>query len=225
MTVQMIDTLSTTAGDLPLEQIELAVGGRMWSILHTGAMISYADEQAFLGSKAAEARPYGIVLWPATLALAHDLATRSLQGKRLLELGAGTGLPGLVARSLGAHVVQTDRQKLVLHVCKLNAERNNVETERRLADWTEWTDTTKYDLIVGSDILYAEALHPALEAIFTRNLAPGGSLVISDPLRETSIKLFERMQASGWSLSFDKWTVGLQPPLRPIGVFTLSQRA
>jgi predicted nicotinamide N-methyase len=219
----MTDSLSTTAGDLPLEKIELEVGGRMWSILHTGALISHADENAFFGSKAAEARPYGSVLWPAALALAHELAMRSLQGKRILELGAGTGLPGLVARSLGAHVVQTDRQKLVLHVCKLNAERNQVETERRLADWTEWTDTTQYDLIVGSDILYAEALHPALEAIFAGNLAPGGSLVISDPFREASLSLFERMQANGWAVSFDKWTVGIKPPLRSIGVFTLSR--
>jgi hypothetical protein len=61
------------------------------------------------------------------------------------------------------------------------------------------------------------------QAIFTGNLAPGGSLVISDPFREASIPLFERMQASGWTVSFDKWTVGLQPPQRPIGVFTLSR--
>ncbi|HEY0254274.1 MAG TPA: 50S ribosomal protein L11 methyltransferase, partial [Kofleriaceae bacterium] len=167
----MTDTLSTTAGELPLEEVELEVGDRTWSILHTGAMISYADERAFLGSEASAARPYGIVLWPAAIALAHELATRQLAGKKVLELGAGTGLPGLVARSLGADVVQTDRQNLVLHVCKLNAERNRIAVAQQLADWTAWTDETTYDLIIGSDILYAAALHPYLEAIFTRNLA------------------------------------------------------
>lgn len=217
----MTDVLSTTHGELPLEEVQLECAGRTWSILHTGAMISYADEKAFLGSEAAAARPYGIVLWPAAIALAHELATRDLNGKRVLELGAGTGLPGMVARSLGANVIQTDRQNLVLHVCKLNAERNQIQVEQQLADWTEWTDTTRYDLIIGSDILYAAGLHPALTKIFETNLAPGGQLIISDPFREASMPLFEAFQARGWNVAFDKWTVGLAPPLRPIGVFTL----
>ena len=58
--------------------------------------------------------PYGIVLWPAAIALAHEIASRQVAGMRVLELGAGTGLPGIVAASLGAHVVQTDKQELAL---------------------------------------------------------------------------------------------------------------
>src|SRR5262245_60439216 len=114
--------LHTSVGDMPLEAVELAVGERTWSILHTGAVISLDDEVAFLRGENTTRRPYGIVLWPAAIALAHEVATRALAGARVLELGAGTGLPGIVAASAGAHVVQTDRQKLALHVCRLNAE-------------------------------------------------------------------------------------------------------
>ncbi len=218
------DVLHTTAGDMPLEEVQLSLDDRTWSILHTGAVITREQEDTFLLTESATPRPYGVVLWPAAIALAHELLQRDLVGKRILELGAGTGLPGIVAASLGARVVQTDRQNLVLHVCKLNAARNGATTiEHRIADWTAWDDTERYDLILGSDILYAEPLHASLRHIFTTNLAPNGTLLVSDPFRPTSVRFLEGLQAEGWRITMDKWTVGLAPPLRPVGVFTLTR--
>jgi predicted nicotinamide N-methyase len=219
-----MQVLSTTAGDMPLEEVELGAADRTWTILHTGAIISREQEVALLRGENTTRRPYGIVLWPSAIALAHAVASRALAGTRILELGAGTGLPGIVAASLGARVVQTDRQQLVLHVCKLNAQRNNVTTiEHRLADWTEWNDPAQYDLVLGADILYAEPLHPALRKIFETNVAPGGTVLLADPFRETSMQLLEAMQADGWQITMDKWTVGITPPPRPVGVFALTK--
>ena len=216
------EVLHTTAGDMPLEEVELALGEGTWSILHTGAVISRDDENAFLRGVSDTPRPYGVVLWPAAIALAHEVASRPLAGRSVFELGAGTGLPGIVAASLGARVVQTDRQNLVLHVCKLNAARNGITTiDHRVADWTAWTDDARYDVILGSDILYAEPLHPHLRHIFDATLAPGGVVLLSDPFRETSFGMLEAMQADGWRVTLDKWTLG-EPP-RPVGVFALSR--
>ena len=117
--------LATTIGDFPLFECRLQVGGREWSVLHTGAVVTPDDELRYLEGPAKQL-PYGVVLWPAAIALAHELATRvdAFRGKRVLELGAGTGLPGVVAASLGARVVQTDRSELALAVCRRNGERN-----------------------------------------------------------------------------------------------------
>jgi predicted nicotinamide N-methyase len=215
--------LSTTAGDLPLEEYHLRMQGHAWRVLHTGAILSRDDEQRFLSDHQPRL-PYGLVLWPAAIALTHELASRALSGKRVLELGAGTGLPGIVAASLGARVVQTDRQEVALAVCKQNAERNGITTiEHRLADWTEWNDDERYDCILGSDVLYADTMHPHLRRIFDANLAPGGCLLLSDPFRATSFTLLEAMAADGWNATMNKWTVGIEPPERPVGVFELTR--
>jgi predicted nicotinamide N-methyase len=121
--------------------------------------------------------------------------------------------------------VQTDRQEVALFVCKQNAERNGVTTvEHRAADWTAWDDHERYDCILGSDVLYAEALHPHLLRIFENNLAPGGRLLLSDPFRAGSVAFLATMEADGWSVTMTKWTVGVAPPERPVGVFELSRK-
>ncbi|HKO89762.1 MAG TPA: methyltransferase domain-containing protein [Polyangiaceae bacterium] len=215
--------LSTTAGDLPLDEYRLTLGQHTWTILHTGAILSHEDEERFLRGDPPRL-PYGIALWPAAIALAHEIAARPLRGLRVLELGAGTGLPGIVAAGLGADVLQTDRNAAALVVAGRNAERNGVLLQQRAADWTDWHDTAAYDLIIGADILYADSVHPQLRHIFDANLAPGGRVLLADPFREASFPMLEAMAADGWDVSFNKWTVGVAPPPRPVGVFELLRR-
>lgn len=165
--------LRTTAGDFPPGECRVAVGGKEWSILYTAAVVTRDDEARFLAQT--DRPPYGVALGPAAIALAHEVATRAeeFRGRSVLELGAGTGMPGIVARSLGAEVVQTDRHELALHLCRLNGDRNRAAgIVYRLADWSTWGDSSRYDRIIGSDILYAGNLHPQLRRIFENNLSP-----------------------------------------------------
>ncbi len=216
--------LHLSTGDFPLHEYRLRLAGREWSILHTKMILSLLEEVEFF-REAKYLLPYGVTLWPASIALGHEIAARAEEfaGTSAIELGSGTGLPGIVAASLGARVVQTDRHELAISMCKRNGAHNKIDNiEYRQVDWAEWNDDQRYDWIIGSDILYAEEMHRHLIRIFERNLSEKGRVLISDPLRIVSLKLLEKLDQSGWQISMSKWNVGdEEEEVRAVGVYEL----
>lgn len=219
----LAEHIATSLDDLELEDYRLRIGAREWSVLHSKALITFVDEQEFLGEP--DRLPYGLMLWPASIALGHEIAghEKELCGATVLELGAGTGVPGIVASTVGARVTQTDKHELALYLCERNGERNRTEGIRyRLDDWAHWKDVARYDWIIGADILYAESTQAHLRRIFETNLAPGGRMLLADPLRLSSVRFLEQLEIEGWRLTMSKWTIGEGELARTVGVFELT---
>lgn len=217
----MTSSLNTSIGDFALHEYHLQLAGRAWSFLHTGAVVTVEQERQYL-ARERDRLPYGVMLWPASIALAHDVLARAdqLSGKRVLELGAGTGMPGIVAAALGAHVLQIDRSEVALHVCAMNKERNRAaHVDIREAEWETFHSDTPFDLILGADVLYATTMHDRLRAICDAYLAPGGTVLFSDPLRAQSLPMLEAMEQSGWRVSLAKWTIQVETGTRTIAVY------
>lgn len=190
----------------PLEDERWTIGGKTWivtAVQNQDALLKSVQTDADL-----ENFPYGLMLWASAIGLAEWLTEnpKAVAGKQVLEIGAGIGLVGLVAASLGAEVVQTDYQTEALELCRWNAAQNGiVNITHRIADWRDFPeDLLGFPVIVASDILYERTLHPILEVLLPRLLAPNGRLILSDPLRPQAMDFLERMEAQNrLSATFD----------------------
>jgi predicted nicotinamide N-methyase len=215
---EMLQTaLAQVREQVPLHTLPLTIGEHCWQIT------TATDQSAFSEiSQHLDYFPHGLLLWEAAVGLAHWLQNerKVKPSQRVLELGCGVGLPGLVARALGAEVWQTDHLAVALAVAALNAEQNNVAgINYFLADWREWSHSPQYDLILGTDILYARLRHFYLERIFYKNLAPGGSLLLSDPGRPQTLEFVTELEARGWTIELATHTVtALQEPHEPVEI-------
>ncbi|PIK53931.1 hypothetical protein BSL78_09153 [Apostichopus japonicus] len=74
---------------------------------------------------------YGMYVWPCAAVLAQFIWFHQddVDSKQVLEIGAGTSLPGIVAAKLGASVPDDDiRQPKCLDNCRKSCEANNLKT-------------------------------------------------------------------------------------------------
>lgn len=205
-------SIADLATRFPLETVIIPIGSRNWQIT------CVTDQDALLdGVNEVEHVPYGFLLWESAVALACWLVecSDSIQSKRVLELGAGVGLAGLMARHLGADVWQTDHRGDVLRLAQENARQNGVLLPHQFtADWRNWDHTPKYDFILGADILYERAMHRHLFPIFHTNLASGGTLILTDPSRPQALELIARLEDEGWHVDIAIHTIRLPLPGR-----------
>jgi len=126
----------------------IRIGGLELTLVRPEEPESLLDEEAFAHD---EFMPYWAELWPAGLALAHELPEQ-LEGLRVVELGCGLGVPSLVAAARGAHVTAVDWAADAIELLRENAARNNVSLEAVLADWRRFDGS--FDLALAADVLY-----------------------------------------------------------------------
>jgi predicted nicotinamide N-methyase len=152
--------LSTSIGHFPLNEYRIDVDGVERKVLHVSTILSHGEESEYLLSNE-ERLPYGTMLWASSIALAHEIAGRDdILGASVLELGAGTGLPGIAAASRGADVVQTDRDKVALELARRSLNINGLHNvQQRMVDWTRWDDSRRgLEQLLALDETDADAL-------------------------------------------------------------------
>ena len=116
-----------------------------------------------------------------TTRLAIDALQRlELHGKRVLDVGAGSGILGIVAQKLGATVIGVDNDPSTVQVAQDNATRNFSSATFQAG--TLETIVGTFDVLVCN--LFAE-LHDALMAQYRDHLEPDGVLLMTGILAGT----------------------------------------
>ncbi|XP_066299448.1 protein N-lysine methyltransferase METTL21A-like [Branchiostoma lanceolatum] len=111
------------------------------------------------------------IIWPAAIILGRYLESNKdkIVDRKVIELGAGTALTGIVASLLGAEVTITDTKE-ALECTSVNVHKNTkdvrhtplVKQLRWGADLHMYPDSDHYDYILGADIVYIEDTFPDL---------------------------------------------------------------
>jgi predicted nicotinamide N-methyase len=140
--------------------------------------------------------PYFGILWPSSIALGIFLSQHPdlVKGRTVLELGAGLGLPSLVASYLGGDVLATDYHPDVESYFLRNCRHSGITCRYQRMNWREEKVAEKFDVVIGSDILY-EAKHASEVARgLLRFVKPGGLVILSDPGRAYLQKFIHAMK-------------------------------
>ncbi len=122
---------------------------------------------------------------PTTRLCLQWIAAHVVPGMRILDFGCGSGVLGIAAALLGAHVVAVDHDDQAVMATTENAAYNGLSVDNiqvmSLEQWQSLAEKPVFDAIVAN--ILAGPLQ-SLAAEFERIVAPGGDIVLSGVLAE-----------------------------------------
>jgi predicted nicotinamide N-methyase len=198
----------------------LRLGGQDYRIRSLTDRQQFADpghQAERLGISSAQWSLFGQV-WPAGRLLAEAMSRHATGHKRILELGCGLGLASLLLQRHGADITASDIHPLAEVFLAYNAALNDLPAVRyRSLRWDEPnTRLGRFDLIIGSDILYERDHAALLAAVVEHHAKPDAEILITDPGRGNSALFTRLMEAEGYAVSEQRSPMDAndQPPFR-----------
>jgi predicted nicotinamide N-methyase len=166
--------------NLPMEPVPAIPEIRLHKAGPTSGLrrLAEADERGF-GS------PYWAYYWAGGLALARHVLDRPAQvaGRRVLDLGTGSGIVAIAAALAGAaKVMAADTDPYAITAVRLNAAANGVTISARLEDVTAGP-LLPVDTVLVGDLFYEPGLADRVSAFLDRGLNAGVEILIGDPGR------------------------------------------
>jgi predicted nicotinamide N-methyase len=150
------------------------------------------------------------MLWPSGQQLAALMAVRPLVAdETILEIGCGLALASLVCHRRGALVTASDCHPLAGAFLLENLRLNAMAPMRYChGDWSDGPGEAqaprvsgRFDLIMGSDVLYERDDGGQLPRFIERHAAASGEVLIIDPHRGQRSAFTKRMVALGYVLT------------------------
>jgi predicted nicotinamide N-methyase len=129
--------------------------------------------------------PYWAYCWAGGLALARHILERpeTVAGRRVLDLGAGSGLVAIVAAKAGAGAVSaSESDPYAVAALRLNAAANGVALAAVLGDLTDGPPPD-VDLVMVGDLFYEAELAERVAAFLERCAQAGIDALVGDPWR------------------------------------------
>jgi predicted nicotinamide N-methyase len=184
----------TSIAGFAAELDRIAIGSDVVALWRVAELARYVDRDALLAGDDPSEPPYWAHLWSGAVVLAGAVPR---DAGRVVELGCGLGLPGLVAARRGARVTFVDRAAAALVFVRRSAAANGVAAECVAADFTQGSLRGRFDLVLAAEVLYDPARFADTAAAIRRHLAPGGRALVSDAARTDTRTFYAALDAAG----------------------------
>ncbi len=184
--------------------LTLRFGGHDYRIRALSDLQQFADPHGLAdraGISSAQWSLFGQV-WPASRVLAQAMCGFEVAGKRILELGCGLGLSSLVLQRRQADITASDHHPLAEEFLTYNAALNGLPTPAYLdLAWTlPQPRLGRFDLIIGSDLLYERGHAAQIAALIANHARPDAEVLITDPGRGNSGAFTTALLDQGFSV-------------------------
>ncbi|MEZ5463592.1 methyltransferase [Dokdonella sp.] len=186
-------------------QLVVRLGGHDFRIRALSDLQQFADPLGIadrLGISSAQWSLFGQV-WPSGRVLAEAMCSFEVTGKRILEIGCGLGLSSLVLQRRKADITASDQHPLAQSFLARNARLNQLpELAYCDLNWAVPDHTLgRFDLMIGSDILYERRHIEQLADLLKRHAQACAEIVFTDPGRGNSAPFTRALAEQGYSVT------------------------
>jgi predicted nicotinamide N-methyase len=130
--------------------------------------------------------PFWTRIWPSAMALSLFIESHRqyIEGKKILELGAGLALPSFIASRYAGSVVCSDYIDDAVRLMRQNIDElklNHIHAEK--IDWHELPAGINADTVLLSDVNYSPGAFDALHKVIEWFLNNGSVIILATPGR------------------------------------------
>ncbi len=140
--------------------------------------------------------PFWARVWPSAKGMCSFLESRLelVEGKKIVEIGAGLGLPSLMSAKYAEHVICTDCCPEAVAIAAQSAAINQLlNTKCRCYDWHSNDPLPDFDVLLLSDINYDPSNFEQLFNMIQQYWEQGKSIIISTPTRIMGKQFIEQL--------------------------------
>lgn len=202
------------------ESRDLMIHGRQFSFVVPKEIDSFIDFENIV-----RGFPLWAKIWEPAWILAENIAKAApSQLNKILEIGSGIGVVGIVSASFGHDVTMTEYDENALQFASANAEINHCPEIRicRL-DWHRPDLEDRFDTIIGSEVMFHERDCSPLLNLFRICLKPKGRVIIASGVRRSVLDILRRLDPF-FDIQINKYSIRCEDTSMPAILCHMSPR-